>query len=95
MRTGTCSSTSIFIPLLSCTSTRSSTSPGFPGLFYFPEMYIIKERQQAHAQAQAQDPGSMVGGPQTRVRPKRSQTQDQAQGLRNKNKSPPLRRPLP
>ena len=83
MRTGTRSGT--------CTS----TSPGFLGLFYFPEMYIIKELQQAHAQAQAQDPGSMVDGPRTMVRPKRSQTQDQAQALRNKNKWLSLRRPLP
>tara|TARA_A100001391_G_scaffold204574_2_gene200758 strand:+ start:1477 stop:1734 length:258 start_codon:yes stop_codon:yes gene_type:complete len=85
MRTGTRSGT----------STCTSTSPGFPGLFYFPEMYIIKELQQAHAQAQAQDPGSMVDGPRTMVRPKRSQTQDQAQALRNKNKWLSLRRPLP
>ena len=85
MRTGTRSGT----------STCTSTSPGFPGLFYFPEIYIIKERQQAHAQAQAQDPGSMVDGPRTMVRPKRSQTQDQAQALRNKNKWLSLRRPLP
>ena len=76
--------------------TINSKALDFRGFFILQDnIKLIKEHAQAHAQAQAQDPGSMVDGPRTKVRPNRSQTQAHAQARPDKNKLPSLLPPLP